>query len=88
MFALMMRLQALAKNNMQTYPEMKSYHAAALIGKGNKVLAYGVNIPRGYVRGKSCSTVHAEQQAILNFYHNLAVRWTHRGWRIKGERAS
>lgn len=84
MFALMTRLHALAMDNMKTNPDMKSYHAAALV-KGKKVLAYGVNVPRGYVRGKSCLTMHAEQQAILNYYHKLSVRWTPRGWRIKGE---
>ena len=82
MYALLNRLRESAHDNMIANDGMHSYHAAALIGKGSKVLAYGVNIPRGYVRGKPGFTFHAEQQAILNFYHSIPVRWSRGDWRV------
>ncbi len=82
MYALLNRLRDCALENMTTNDGMHSYHAAALVGKGNKVLAYGVNTPRGYVRGKPGFTFHAEQRAILNFYHTIPIRWARGDWRV------
>ena len=55
MYALLNRLREVARENMALNDGMHSYHAAALVGKGNKVLAYGVNSPRGTSEEKLAS---------------------------------
>lgn len=44
---------------------MATSHLAAVM-RGNKILAYGGNHDRSYVNGCCTSSVHAEQDALLN----------------------
>lgn len=72
---LVNRLVERAQANMKACGDMKSYHAAAVVSKGSKVLSYGINHPRTYVRGRVGLTVHAEEDALLDLYVRY-LRWS------------
>ncbi len=75
-------LIALAQDNMSLHSDMKSFHAAALVSKGSKVISYGVNTPRSYLKGRSAFTTHAEEAALYALF-NKRMRWKGK-WLIKG----
>lgn len=62
------KLVALAEDNQKQNPDMKSYHAAAIIRNGSKVISCAVNHPRSYVKGKSGYTMHAEAAVIHSVF--------------------
>jgi hypothetical protein len=61
-------LIGLARDNMATNTELKSYHAAALVRKGCKAMTFGVNSPRTYIKGRTSMSMHAEEAALYALY--------------------
>ena len=80
---LVQALIMLAQDNMARYSDMKSYHAAALVSKGNKVIAYGVNTPRSYLNGRSAFTTHAEEAALYSLFNKRMRHNKKYGWQLK-----
>lgn len=75
------RLVYLAAENAAKHPEMKSFHAAAAIRNGGKVMCYAVNQPRTYVGGKTCYTIHAEE-AVVRLVLGRNLQWAGNKWML------
>jgi len=49
---------------------LSALHCAALLGKGNKIIASNTNSNRTRVCGKNCCSFHAEE-AVISRYRRL-----------------
>lgn len=78
---LLDRLASLASESLAKYPDMKSYHAAAALRNGGKVLCYSVNQPRTYCHGKVCFSVHAEE-AVVRLILGKNLKWYGNKWML------